>query len=397
MPRSLRPFLLNSLLVLGSLLAAAALFELALRLIGFSYVAFYRPDEIVGLRLRANVEGRFNDEGSSFIRTNSAGFRDRERSEAKPPGHFRIAVLGDSYIEAKQVDFEETFPALLEKRLNLCGAFGRRPVEVLNFGVPGYGTAQELLTYRHLASRYAPDLVIVAVFTGNDIRNNSRELEPDKMRPFFTLEGDKLVEDRSFAQTDEYHRRTNRLRASLDYLRVLRIVQAAYFIKERLEASGAALPARTADAAAFEAGIDNDVYIEPRTREWQDAWAVTEHLFAQLDREVRASGASLLMVSLSTGIQVHPDPEVRRLFVSSLEGRDIFYPDRRVEAIASSLGVEFMMLAPELQARAEREKIFFHGFPNARIGTGHWNQSGHLAAAELVAAKLCRTAGVVSR
>ncbi|HVT18767.1 MAG TPA: hypothetical protein VHQ90_21610 [Thermoanaerobaculia bacterium] len=51
----------------------------------------------------------------------------------------------------------------------------------------GYGTAQELLTLRHEVWRYAPDLVLLAFYTGNDVRNNERRLEQDPSRPYFIL------------------------------------------------------------------------------------------------------------------------------------------------------------------------------------------------------------------
>lgn len=389
MSRRIASFALNVAMVAASLLATAVALEIGLRLAGFSYVAFYRPDDRLGLRLRPNAEGRFDSEGGADVRINSAGFRDRERIEAKPSDLYRIAVLGDSYIEALQVDSEQGFTAQLERRLNECGAFGGQRVEVLNFGVSSYGTAQQLLTFREHASRYAPDLVIAAVFTGNDIRNNSPKLEPDKMRPFFLIDGGKLVEDRSFAQSAEYRRRTNALRGLLDRLRVLRIVQGAYYVKDRLPAPRAAPAGGQADAVAFEAGIDNAVYGEPATTAWRDAWNVTEALLAQLDREVRAAGARLFVVTLSSGIQVHPDPAARRQFEASVSGRDLSYPDRRIESAASRIGVDSIVLAPEMRERAERDKVYFHGFANTRLGTGHWNAAGHRAAAELVAMRLC--------
>ena len=48
---------------------------------------------------------------------------------------------------------------------------------MINFGVGGYGTAQELLTWREPASRYGADIVLLLLFPGNDLRNNVRSLE----------------------------------------------------------------------------------------------------------------------------------------------------------------------------------------------------------------------------
>ncbi len=386
----LESLLLNASLILGTLGVLAVTMEVGLRVAGFSNVAYHRPDDRLGLRLTANAHGHFTAEGDADVRINAAGFRDLDRAEKKPAGVFRIAVLGDSYIEALQVDLDDTFTAQLERRLSGCGAFAGQRVEVLNFGVSSYGTAQQLLTFREHSSRYAPDLVIAAVFTGNDVRNNSRELEPDKLRPFFVVEGGALVEDRSFAQSDEFRRRTNALRALLDGLRVSRIVQGGYYLKDRLGSRAASPAGPRNDAAAFEAGIDNAVYGEPKTPAWREAWEVTDRLIVQLENDVRAAGARLLVVTLSSGIQVHPDPQVRRQFEAAAEGRDVTYPDRRIEAAASRHGIETVLLAPQLRKLAERDKVFFHGFPNTRMGTGHWNAAGHRAAADLAAARLCR-------
>ena len=79
--------------------------------------------------------------------------------------------MGDSYIEAFEVPYEKTVGELIEGRLS---ALQGTPVEVLNFGHGGYGTTQELLALRHEVWKYSPDLVLLAVTTGNDISDNSR-------------------------------------------------------------------------------------------------------------------------------------------------------------------------------------------------------------------------------
>jgi hypothetical protein len=388
MKATVRTALLSALLMAASVCVALLLCEAALRVLGFSYPSFHQPDERLGLRLRPNAEGWFHSEGEAFVRINSAGYRDRERSVAKPAGTFRIVVLGDSMIEALQVDLEKTFAALLERRLNECGAFSGRKIEVLNLGVSSYGTAQQLLTFRYYGAAYSPDLVLAAFFAGNDVRNNSSVLEPDKVRPFFRLEGCTLVEDRSFAESAEFRRRTSILRSVLAQLRVLRVVQAAYFIKDGLEMRAVSL--RTGPAGRVgEVGIDDAVYTEPQFSQWRDAWALTERLLAQLRDEVRASGATLMVISLSSGIQVHPDPAVRAEFVRARDIKDIFYPNHRIEKVAAQLGLRSILLGPSFLEAAERDRAYFHGFPNTRMGAGHWNEAGNLMAAEVVAARLC--------
>jgi hypothetical protein len=68
---------------------------------------------------------------------------------------------------------------------------------------------------------------------------------------------------------------------------------------------------------------------------------------------------------------------------------DLFYIERRLEALGRREGIQVIAPAPGLQARAEAEKIYFHGFTNYRMGWGHWNDEGHRAAAAIIAPRLC--------
>jgi hypothetical protein len=117
-----------------SVAMALVMAEVGLRLYGFSAVVFEQPDPITGTRLRPLTRGWQTVEGEAFVEINSHGYRDRERTVAKPANTVRIAVLGDSFVEARQVAFEDTFGAVLERLLNGDRRFAGRTVEVLNFG-----------------------------------------------------------------------------------------------------------------------------------------------------------------------------------------------------------------------------------------------------------------------
>lgn len=98
-------------------------------------------------------------------RSNSLGFRDREHPIEKVPGVRRILVLGDSVTMGLYVDrAEDVFTAVLERRLGERGA----AVEVLNFGVSGYNTQQEVATLVGKGLPYRPDLVVLQ-YSLNDV------------------------------------------------------------------------------------------------------------------------------------------------------------------------------------------------------------------------------------
>jgi len=94
--------------------------------------------------LRPRAEGWSQSEGKAYIKINSAGLRDREHTKVKPANTLRVAILGDSYAEAMQLSMKDAFWTVLERELGKCPEVDGRQVEVINFGVAGYGTAQEL-------------------------------------------------------------------------------------------------------------------------------------------------------------------------------------------------------------------------------------------------------------
>src|SRR5207237_633528 len=74
--------------------------------------------------------------GGITYATNADGFRDRTYPRAKPPGTFRVVVLGDSITLGWGVALEESFPKRLEQRLGPS-------VQVLSLGVAGYNPYTE--------------------------------------------------------------------------------------------------------------------------------------------------------------------------------------------------------------------------------------------------------------
>jgi hypothetical protein len=83
-----------------------------------------------------------------------------ERRRAKPPGVFRIAVVGDSNVESLQVERKDNFCSQLEQSLSKDL---KQKVEVLNFGVSSYNLGQMLLRLKTLALDFAPDMVLFVV------------------------------------------------------------------------------------------------------------------------------------------------------------------------------------------------------------------------------------------
>jgi hypothetical protein len=100
-------------------------------------------------------------DGSWEFRINAQGFRDDANYEyRKPAGQRRVLVLGDSQTEGFEVRQTATFAKQLEHRLRADGL----DAQVLNTGISGFGTAEELMFLEHEGMKYRPDAIVVAFF-----------------------------------------------------------------------------------------------------------------------------------------------------------------------------------------------------------------------------------------
>jgi hypothetical protein len=119
-----------------------------------------------GWMIRPNAESKPATNPGNYVyqyRSNGDGFRD-DRERSRTPEKLRIALFGDSFVHADEVNFEDTWGQILERDLF-------EGVEVLNFGVPGYGTDQSFLHYRELGKTFHPHIVLIGYQFENIGRN----------------------------------------------------------------------------------------------------------------------------------------------------------------------------------------------------------------------------------
>jgi lysophospholipase L1-like esterase len=181
----------KGVVVVSAVLSGLVLLELGLRLFSPQpIIPRYIDTAPYGIRRNiAHVDGEMSaPEYRHRITTNSVGFRGRkEYAVTKPTGTYRILALGDSVTLGHGVGDEHTFAALLEQKLSSV-----RPTEVINMGVSGFGTAEELIQLRQVGLAYQPDLVILGYFP-NDPYNNIVS------RLFKSVEGELRPNETEFA------------------------------------------------------------------------------------------------------------------------------------------------------------------------------------------------------
>ena len=348
---------------------------------------FHTSDPNLGWKLKPGASGEWNKEGASLVQVNSEGLRDREHTKAKPPNTLRVAVVGDSFTEGIHVPVEQTFWSKLERKLGNCEAVkGKKNVEVINFGVMGYGTAQELVMLRQKVWDYNPDIVVLAFFTGNDIINNSPKLEYDLYRPFFVYDASgKLVPDMSFRNRAPVDR-NERTVSFVDRLpgwmvnnsRILQVTKKAdLYLKKWLLSDDFTI-------------LNLKNFKPPEDAAWQDAWRVTEGLIVTMRNEVVQKNADFLLVVIGTANQVNPDATVRKKLMQENNIQDWFYPDKRLEKLGDREGFRVLTLAEQFQGYTEKYQVCAHGFKNSAPCWGHWNELGHRLASIMISRNLCQ-------
>jgi len=247
---------------------------------------------------------------------------------------------------------------------------------------------QQLLMFRHFALKYNPDLVLVAFFSGNDVRNNSKKLDPDKLRPFPILKDGAIEADMSFRQLPRFQKLSDAFHRAWRYLSYFKTIQAISYLKNSLPRLRNALVDHKKHAAG-EIGLNDAVFLRPDSDEWAEAWLFTEAILTQLKGEVESAGGRMFLATLSVGIQVNPDANARYEYAKRLGVKNLTYPDARVQRFAEQINLPHIILAPLLLQIAERDKVYLHGFSNTGMGIGHWNEKGHAWAARLIASAIC--------
>lgn len=284
-----RRIVVRALTVFFGLLFGLCLAEVALRTAAhfvpfMKSTPFRQYDPVLGLTLLPHQKA-FYDRGcfEGFVETNSWGWRDRERSLEKRPGEFRIALLGDSQVEAAQVKPDEVLNIRMEKLLQQKGYTN---IEVLGFGVEGMGTTQELLMYETRVRQFHPDLVIL-MWIDNDVMNNSSTIQPKAYgihtwySPYYDLQP-----DGSLVLRPVESRPWNKFRSFFEYHS--RLVYYAERVWQGSVSFG--------EAKWEGVSLQLAVYGYPPDPEWERAWVITEKVMARFAETVANDHAKLVVM-----------------------------------------------------------------------------------------------------
>jgi lysophospholipase L1-like esterase len=348
---------------------------LALALVEAGIRAFApQPEGEAGPLLR----GPLTEPGDHRVRTgeydvtlhvNAAGFVDGEWPPAAPGGvagggaprpKTEIVVLGDSFVQAAQVPPGSGFGPRLEAALAEQGV----AAHVLSMGVPGAGTATALGVLRTYALPRRPDLIVLGFLVANDVLNNHPLLEGKSDKPFYALRDGALVPVRAadVVMTSPLWRWSAAWRWATRTWTARRVA-------DRKLALGQGMPIdlRVHDPACV-GGAGGAA-----CQEWDEAWAVTDALFAEMARACGDIPFAILL--FPDRVQVE-----RRADWPGAAAWDFDAAQARIARVAGAHAPTFDLL-PAL--RAAGGELYLRD-------DGHWTARGHDAAARAAAGFVAR-------
>jgi hypothetical protein len=313
---------------------------------------------------------------------NPMGLRDPRQTYAKPPDTFRILALGDSYVEASQVRAHETAMARLE---GLLGSATGRPVEVINAGVFGYGTAQEYLLLDDIGVSFQPDLVLLFFCHCNDIPNNNYRLElidgelSRALKPYFDLGDDD--DDLRLIPPPIPSSRTSVRERLRDSSLLYNVVETGVVYKFELQN-----PQEAFNAVDGLVEPTRGKYDAKPTGEWDRAWRITDATIERIRNRAAEIGAPLVIVGVPEWRMLERaywQRDANKRLVESGRGGPTA-PVRLLDGIAGRLDVPHLDLHAVFQPLVDADGLYRYYIE----GDYHWTVEGNLVAAEATAAFL---------
>lgn len=369
-------------------------------------------DPVLGWRLKSGsyLTKAPNTFKKHRIYINELGLRNGEITPQAAPGTKRIIILGDSFTYGKMTPTGRIFPVLLEEILsggdrvssrapedgsttpsNAQGHAGRRrpAYEVVNAGIPGYGTAQELLFMRDLARNgVTGDIYVVAMFT-NDIIDNLNmlygTLAENEIQPGFAVDSTGALllvhpPGKHYSKASRTMKLEGDALSRARLLVVLRLrVESFLQTKPRLVRflTGFGLDVKFPSMP----GILNGWYHDEVTGR---GIPVVAAVLREIKHETQERGATLLVTLIPSQLQIYPDTYgaiIEQTFPGNRQVaewlEDPLKPQRITAGICDELGIPFLDLQPVL-AKKNYRNLFI---PRE----GHLSERGHRIVAEALA------------
>ncbi len=288
-------------------------------------------------------------------RSNAEGWNSLREYAAAKSDAIRIAVIGDSYVEAFNVDVENAFAEQLEAELSRRG----HDVEVYRFGVSGAPLSQYLHMMKYVYETFDPDVAIVNLVY-NDFDESLHPVSVEKWGEnsvcFVTFEP--LAD--GFAEVAPHAPELTAFRYRIiDRSRVLRFAFYQMLLENRLMRLKDKLLRAFGRGREFQQNVTLD-FLDMK----DPIIGVTRHIFAKLKRLSERHGVRLLLTIDAPREHIHRKEDPRTA--------EVYWFNELSLQLAGEHGIEIIDLTEAFLRHHQRRGVRFNSETD-----GHWSETGH--------------------
>lgn len=358
-------------LVLFSAVFCLSIIEVALRIF-FPQISdhdeMFQDDALLGWTFIPEKRGAivYFGEAGHYIQINEAGFRD-DSFEGITEGK-RIMVIGDSFVSNVSVKDDKVFTEVLET--NLLG------VNVMNFGVNGYGQVQEMLLLEKWVDQVNPDMVILMVYVRNDFADNIGRGQWNRKKPIAIWDDqlksvrlDTLIPDDAMAKKD-----------SLTW-RIYHNLHLYHFVSKRIINIKSRYKSKN-DEQKILPYAPSEGYLtknEP-SEEMKKMEEVMEYLLLKMAGKLKARNIPMLIVTAPSIVQVEDSywDEFMDEYTEGSRRYERTRPNHWLKQLGEKHDLPVLDLFPVLKEITQRGKMLYN--PNEQ----HWTAEGNRIVAETI-------------
>lgn len=363
----MRSLLARLALVVASIAASLLLAEGVVRLVAPQQLVELRPDiwepdeDGLGYRHAAHVATTINaGEGTVALRTDAQGHRIRASPAHGADARRLVLALGDSFVAALGVEYEETFTARLDAALATAAG---ESVRVVNAGVSGHGPSHYLISARRELARAAYNGVLVFVYVLNDVVGEKVARYPPRAH---SSSAD--VRMPTSMQMKEW----NLAVFQPVYSGLRKRSHLAVLAKARLSGPFARLGLQT------ELGFPPEIV---RENAYAPNWTVTAEILAEIAQAARQRQTATLYVLIPSRFQVVEELAWAAAAFYDVDPSqvDLDQPNRRLREELETLGLDVVDTLPEIRARQANGETLYGSVDS------HLGPAGHAAVADATA------------
>jgi lysophospholipase L1-like esterase len=301
---------------------------------------------------------KFNDYATAY-NINADGWNSRHARYIQTKSNkYRIAIIGDSYVEALMVDYHKSLAEQLEDKL------GRDKFEVYRFGISGAPLSQYLQTLRKEVVKYSPDFVVI-VLVHNDFDESYKFVPGRYTSSFLKI---KVKDGKILGEIPPKEYKEGLAEYLVEGSAIFR-----YFVFNRgvnIDSIRRLVFREPKYSKIYRANID----ITNLDLKRLNSEKVTEYLMNQIKKVAIQHKFQLLFMMDGDRYDIYKGNNSANLY-----NKSVLRLNEMAKKIADADGIPFIDLQPIFQQDYQKNHIKFN-----YVHEFHWNEYGHQIAAEAI-------------